>query len=59
MNSATLARKLWSYCNVLRDDGISLGDCVAQFTYLLFVKLVHERSRPPARSSPCELNAHT
>jgi len=26
MNSATLVQKLWNYCNVLRDDGMSYGD---------------------------------
>ena len=26
MNSATLVQKLWNYCNVLRDDGMSHGD---------------------------------
>ena len=28
MNSATLVQKLWNYCNVLRDDGMSYGDYV-------------------------------
>lgn len=23
MNGATIVRKLWNYCNVLRDDGMS------------------------------------
>ena len=26
MNSSTLVQKLWNYCNVLRDDGMSYGD---------------------------------
>ena len=47
MNSATLVQKLWNYCNVLRDDGISDGDYVEQLTYLLFLKMADERSRPP------------
>ena len=25
MNSATIVQKLWNYCNVLRDDGMSYG----------------------------------
>jgi type I restriction enzyme M protein len=40
-------QKLWSYCNVLRDDGLSYGDYVEQLTYLLFLKMSHERSQPP------------
>ena len=47
MNSATLVQKLWNYCNVLRDDGMSYGDYVEQLTYLLFLKMADERSRPP------------
>jgi hypothetical protein len=33
MNSATIVQKLWNYCNVLRDDGMSYGDYVEQLTY--------------------------
>ena len=47
MTSATLVQKLWNYCNVLRDDGMSYGDYVEQLTYLLFLKMADERSRPP------------
>ena len=36
MNTATIVQKLWNYCNVLRDDGMSYGDYVEQLTYLLF-----------------------
>src|SRR5690606_17574250 len=36
--------KLWNYCNVLRDDGLSYGDYVEQLTYLLFLKMAHERT---------------
>ncbi|MDZ7652841.1 MAG: type I restriction-modification system subunit M N-terminal domain-containing protein [Burkholderiaceae bacterium] len=47
MNTSTLVQKLWNYCNVLRDDGLSYGDYVEQLTYLLFLKMADERSRPP------------
>ena len=46
MNQSTLVQKLWNYCNVLRDDGISYGDYVELLTYLLFLKMADERSRP-------------
>ncbi len=49
MNASTLVQKLWNYCNVLRDDGMSYGDYVEQLTYLLFLKMADERSRPPYR----------
>jgi type I restriction enzyme M protein len=43
----SLVQKLWNYCNVLRDDGMSYGDYVEQLTYLLFLKMADERSQPP------------
>lgn len=39
--------KLWNYCNVLHDDGISYGDYVEQLTYLLFLKMADERTKTP------------
>ena len=47
MNTNTLVQKLWNYCNVLRDDGMSYGDYVEQLTYLLFLKMADERAQPP------------
>ncbi|MBK7000805.1 MAG: type I restriction-modification system subunit M N-terminal domain-containing protein [Rhodoferax sp.] len=56
MNSATIVQKLWNYCNVLRDDGMSYGDYVEQLTYLLFLKMADERSQPPwSQPSPIPL----
>jgi type I restriction enzyme M protein len=37
-----LVQQLWSYCNVLRDDGLSYPDYVEQLTYLLFLKMADE-----------------
>ena len=45
--SATIVQKLWNFCNVLRDDGVSYGDYVEQLTYLLFLKLADEQTKPP------------
>ncbi|HOM95856.1 MAG: SAM-dependent DNA methyltransferase [Candidatus Methanofastidiosa archaeon] len=48
MGNETLAvQKLWNYCNVLRDDGVSYGDYVEQLTYLLFLKMDDEQTKPP------------
>ncbi len=47
MTPATIVSKLWNYCNVLRDDGMSYGDYVEQLTYLLFLKMAHERTGSP------------
>lgn len=55
----TLVNKLWSYCNVLRDDGLSYGDYTEQLTYLLFLKMAHECTGPPwNRPSPVPEGYH-
>ncbi|UDF60538.1 class I SAM-dependent DNA methyltransferase [Halobacterium sp. BOL4-2] len=46
-NSKQIVDKLWNYCDVLRDDGVSYGDYVEQLTYLVFLKMDEERSNPP------------
>ncbi|TNB74191.1 SAM-dependent DNA methyltransferase [Arthrobacter sp. BB-1] len=38
-----LVDKLWSYCDVLRDDGVGVIEYTEQLTYLLFLKMAHER----------------
>jgi type I restriction enzyme M protein len=43
----TIVQRLWNYCNTLRDDGMSYGDYLEQLTYLLFLKMADERTRPP------------
>ena len=45
--SSAIVQKLWNYCNVLRDDGVSYGDYVEQLTYLLFLKMADEQTKPP------------
>ena len=30
-----IVQRLWNYCNILRDDGLSYGDYIEQLTYLL------------------------
>jgi type I restriction enzyme M protein len=48
-----IVQKLWNYCNVLRDDGLSYGDYVEQLTCLLFLKMAHEQTQPPwSKPSP-------
>jgi len=42
-----IVQKLWNYCNILRDDGMSYGDYVEQLTYLLFLKMAYERTQDP------------
>jgi type I restriction enzyme M protein len=47
-----LVDRLWTYCHILRDDGLSYSDYVEQLTYLLFLKMADERSKPPFLDLP-------
>jgi len=52
-NTRQLVQKLWSYCAVLRDDGVSTLDYVQQLTFLLFLKMADEQTKAPwNRSAP-------
>ncbi len=44
-DSATIVQKLWNYCHVLRDDGLSYQDYIEQLTFLLFLKMADEQAR--------------
>lgn len=46
-NEASIISKVWSFANVLRDDGVGYGDYLEQLTYLLFLKMVDEFAKPP------------
>jgi type I restriction enzyme M protein len=50
--SSAVVQKLWNYCNILRDDGLSYGDYVEQLTYLLFLKMADERKQLDAKRAP-------
>jgi type I restriction enzyme M protein len=45
MTSNGIVQKLWNYCNILRDDGLSYQDYIEQLTYLLFLKMADERQK--------------
>ncbi|MFJ6023544.1 N-6 DNA methylase [Brevundimonas sp. NPDC092305] len=46
-----IVQRLWSYCHVLKDDGVSYGDYVEQLTFLLFLKMEDETVRDANRIS--------
>jgi type I restriction enzyme M protein len=50
--ASSLVQKVWNYCHVLRDDGVSYGDYVEQLTYLIFLKMADERTKPPYNEKP-------
>lgn len=58
--SSTIVQKIWNFCNTLRDDGVSYGDYLEQLTYLLFLKMADEYSKPPHKRTdiniPAEMN---
>lgn len=47
MTSAPIISKVWSFCTTLRDDGVGYGDYLEQLTYLIFLKMADEYSKPP------------
>ena len=46
-NASSIVSKVWAFCQTLRDDGIGYGDYLEQLTYLLFLKMADEYSKPP------------
>jgi len=47
MSANQLISKIWNFCNTLRDDGMGYGDYLEQLTFLLFLKMADEYSKPP------------
>ena len=47
-----IVHKLWSYCNLLRDDGLSYQDYLEQLTFLLFLKMADERAALTSEEQP-------
>ena len=45
--TSSIISKVWGLCNPLRDDGVSYGDYLEQLTYLIFLKMSDEYSKPP------------
>ena len=45
--SSSIVSKVWGMCGPLRDDGVSYGDYLEQLTYLIFLKMSDEYSKPP------------
>jgi type I restriction enzyme M protein len=57
-HSQQIVSKLWNYCNILRDDGLSYGDYVEQLTFLLFLKMADEQTKPPFNKPPAIPNGY-
>jgi type I restriction enzyme M protein len=46
-NASNIVNKVWAFCQTLRDDGVGYGDYLEQLTYLLFLKMADEYTKPP------------
>ena len=47
-----IVNKAWNYAHVLRDDGLSYMAYTEQITFLLFLKMADEQTRPPYKRKP-------
>src|SRR2546422_10551495 len=47
-----IVNKAWNFAHVLRDDGLSYMAYTEQITFLLFLKMADERSKPPYNAKP-------
>ncbi|MDR0751239.1 MAG: type I restriction-modification system subunit M [Christensenellaceae bacterium] len=47
MANTVIGNKIWSMACVLRDEGVDAREYLEQITYLLFLKMADEYSRPP------------
>ena len=45
MTNNDIVAKLWSLCDILRDDGINYSDYVTELVLLLFVKMEYEQAQ--------------
>ncbi len=46
-DSQNIVNKAWNFAHVLRDDGLSYMAYTEQITFLLFLKMADEQSKPP------------
>lgn len=54
MSSASqqIVNKAWNFAHVLRDDGLSYMAYTEQITFLLFLKMADEQTKPPYNREP-------
>ena len=47
MNTVPVVSKVWSFCTMLRDDGVGYSAYLEQLTYLIFLKMADEFTTSP------------
>jgi len=50
--SQQIVNKAWNFAHVLRDDGLSYMAYTEQITFLLFLKMADEQTKPPYNCLP-------
>jgi type I restriction enzyme M protein len=50
--TSQIVNKAWNYAHVLRDDGLSYMAYTEQITFLLFLKMADEMTKPPYNRPP-------
>src|SRR5262249_53543843 len=53
-----IVAKAWNFAHVLRDEGLSYMAYTEQITFLLFLKMAHEQTRPPYNRKPLVPKGH-
>ena len=51
-DTAQIVNKAWNFAHVLRDDGLSYMAYTEQITFLLFLKMADEQTKPPYNRKP-------
>src|SRR5687767_7213329 len=51
-DTQNIVNKAWNYAHVLRDDGLSYMAYTEQITFLLFLKMADELTKPPYNRPP-------
>ena len=57
--SQQIVAKAWNFAHVLRDDGLSYMAYTEQITFLLFLKMADELTKPPYNRRPSSRRSTT
>src|ERR1035438_6947172 len=52
--ASALVQKVWNYAHVLRDHGLGFMEYTEQITFLIFLRMAHEREQIGSESSILE-----
>src|SRR3990172_8252262 len=52
IDTSQIVNKAWNFAHVLRDDGLSYMAYTEQITFLLFLKMADEQTKPPYNRNP-------